>query len=294
VRVASELGDRLPAWSLAVLAILAVQVGTAFSTGLFASIGPAGTVWLRHTFGGLIFLAIRRPRLRGRPRGELVAAVVLGLITGFTTVCFLSAVARLPLGTAVAIEFLGPLIVSVLSVRSLVRLAWPVLAFAGVLVLTEPWTGDVDPVGVALAAGAAIGWGSYIVLTARVGDRFDGLEGLSITIPIAALTAAVAGIPQAAGHITVPILLAALGLALLQPVSVFALELTALRRLTTTAFGTLMALEPAAGMLIGAVVLAQVPSPLQVVAVAVIVVAGIGATRGGSRVRAPVPEVAVT
>jgi inner membrane transporter RhtA len=285
---ASTTSDRLPAWSLAVLAIVVVQLGSAFATGLFGSIGPAGTVWLRHTFGALIFLAIRRPRLRGRSPGELAAAFGLGVITGITTVCFLTAVSLIPLGTAVAIEFLGPLVVSVIGARSLSRVIWPVLAFAGVLALTQPWAGQVAPQGIAFAAVAGLGWGAYILLTARIGDRFEGLEGLSITIPVAALTAALFGVPQAIGHVTPVIALAALGLALLQPVSVFALELTALRRLTTTAFGTLMALEPAAGMLVGAVILAQIPSPLQVAAVALIVVAGIGATRGGSREQAPV------
>jgi len=293
LRAASDLGDRLPAWSLAVLSIVAVQVGAALSTNLFDSIGPAGTVWLRLTFGALIFLALRRPRLRGRSTGELASAVGLGAITGVTTVCFLSAVARLPLGTTVAIEFLGPLVVSVLGANTLRRVAWPVLAFGGVLVLTEPWSGASDPIGIGLAAAAAVGWGSYILLTARVGDRFEGLEGLSITIPIAAVTAALFGVPQAAGHLTIPIAAFTLGLALLQPVAVFALELTALRRLTTTAFGTLMALEPAAGMLVGAVVLAQVPSPLQVAAVAIVVIAGIGATRGGSRDRPAIAEVVI-
>jgi inner membrane transporter RhtA len=289
--LASTSAERVPAWSLAVLSIVVVQLGAAFATGLFGSIGPAGTTWLRHSFGAVIFLAIRRPRLRGRSSGELAAALALGVITGVTTVCFITAVSRIPLGTTVAIEFLGPLVVSVLSARSLVRVAWPVLAFLGVVVLTEPWAGAVDPLGIGFAAAAGVGWGSYILLTARVGDRFEGLEGLSITIPIAAVTAAFFGVPQAWGHVTVPIALATLGLALIQPVAVFALELTALRRLTTTAFGTLMALEPAAGMLVGAVVLAQIPGVLQVAAVGLIVVAGIGATRGGSR--EPIAEVLV-
>lgn len=285
--------DRVPAWSLAVMAILAVQLGAAFSTGLFDSIGPAGTVWLRLTFGALIFLAIRRPRIRGRSRGELAAAAGLGVITGITTVCFLSAVSLIPLGTAVAIEFLGPLVVSVLSARSVGRVVWPVLAFVGVLLLTQPWAGAVAPLGIAFGVAAAVGWGSYILLTARIGDRFEGLEGLSITIPISAVTAAFFGAPQAIAHLSLPIALWTLGLALLQPVSVFALELTALRRLTTAAFGTLMALEPAAGMLVGAVVLAQIPSALQVGAVALIVIAGVGATRGGSRAAGAPAEVLV-
>jgi inner membrane transporter RhtA len=283
--------DRAPAWSLTILSMTSVQLGTALATGLFGAVGPAGTVWLRFSAGALIFLAIRRPRLRGRSRNELASALALGVTTGAMSVCFLSAVARIPLGTTVAIEFVGPLVVAVASAPSRGRLALPALALGGVLLLTQPWVvGAVDPLGVLLAAGAATGWGLYIVLTAQVGDRFEGLEGLSITIPIAALTAAVVGVPQAAaGQLTLTTLVAALGLAVLQPVLPFSLELLALRRLTKSAFGTLMALEPAIGLTIGALVLAQAPTVLQALGVALIVVAGIGAARGGGRSPLPPP-----
>ena len=126
-------------------------------------------------------------------------------------------------------------------------------------------------------------WATYIVLTQQVGDRFSGLEGLSITIPVAACTAAVLGVPQSWGHITWQVLAAALGLALLLPVIPFSLELIALRRLTTAAFGTLMALEPALGVAAGVVILGQVPHALQVVGVVLVVTAGIGAERNGHR-----------
>jgi inner membrane transporter RhtA len=271
----------LPAWSLAILSITSVQLGSALATGLFASVGPAGTAWLRFSAGALFFLALRRPRVLGRTRGELLAALALGAVTGAMTVCFLSAIARLPLGTTVAIEFLGPLVVAVLGTRSVARLAWPIIALAGVLLVTEPWVGSVDPVGILFAGGAAIGWGSYILLTARVGDRFEGLEGLSITIPIAAVVSALVGVPQAFGHVTPTIVLAAVGLAVLQPLLPFSLELLVLRRLSTATFGTLMALEPAVGMAIGAIVLAQVPTAFQAIGVALVVLAGIGVTRGG-------------
>ena len=141
--------------------------------------------------------------------------------------------------------------------------------------------------GVAFAALAAVGWATYIVLTQKVGERFDGLQGLSITIPVAALTAAVIGVPQAWGQVTWSVLAAALGLALLLPVLPFSLELLALRRLTTAAFGTLMALEPALGLVIGLVVLAQVPGILQVLGVVLVVIAGVGAERRGHRTETP-------
>jgi inner membrane transporter RhtA len=164
-------------------------------------------------------------------------------------------------------------------------LAWPALALAGVVLLTRPWQGGVDLPGLGFAALSAVGWAVYILLTQRVGDRFAGIGGLSLTIPVAAATAAVVGVPQAAGHLTPGVLLAALGLAVLLPVLPFALEMLALRRMTATAFGTFMALEPAIGLLLGLVVLHQAPAPVQVLGILLVVLAGAGAQRGGRRKR---------
>jgi inner membrane transporter RhtA len=277
------VSDRVPAWTLAVAAMLSVQIAAALSTHLFDTVGPAGTAWLRLSFGALVFLAISRPRVRGLSRADLGSVLALGIATGLVTVAFSSAIARIPLGTAVAIEFLGPLGVAVFHDLDPRRLIWPAVALIGVVLLTQPWHGSIDLVGVLLAAFAAFGWGTYIVLTQRVGDRLAGLQGLSFTIPIAALTAAVPGVPQAAGHLGWAVVGAAAGLALLMPVLPMSLELLALRRLTTGAFGTLMALEPALGLTAGFVLLSQVPDGLQVVGITLVVIAGIGAERGGHR-----------
>ncbi len=281
--MAADVTARFPAWSLAVVAMLSVQLGAALSVGLFPSVGPGGTAWLRLTVGACVFVAIGRPRIRGLSGSERRIVLGLGVATGIVTLTFLAAIDRIPLGTAVAIEFLGPLSVAVLRGHDRRLLAWPALAFVGVILLTEPWQGSVDPVGVGLALISAVGWGTYIVLTQRVGDRFDGLQGLSITIPVAAATTAVVGIPQAWGQLTWQVVLASVGLAILMPVLPFSLELLALRRLTTAAFGTLMALEPALGLLMGLVILAQVPNALQVLGVALVVIAGAGAERSGHR-----------
>lgn len=279
----SRPADRVPAWSMAVAAMLSVQLGAALSVHLFDAVGPAGTAWLRLSAGALIFLALRRPRLRQLGWRGLRAALALGVTTGLVTTTFLSALDRIPLGTAVAIEFMGPLSVAVFRSHQRRLLVWPALALVGVVLLTEPWQGSIDPVGVLLAGMAALGWATYILLTQHVGDRIAGLEALSITIPVAAMTAAIVGIPQASGGITPGVIAAAIGLAVLLPVLPFSLELLALRRLTTAAFGTLMSIEPALGLIMGLVLLAQVPTPVQVLGIALVVTAGIGATRSGRR-----------
>jgi inner membrane transporter RhtA len=250
---------------------------------LISTIGPAGTAWLRLSMGALILLTLARPPLRSvRPR-DVPALLGLGISTGVTTIAFLAAIERIPLGTAVAIEFLGPLTVAGLRSHRPRAILWPGLALIGVIVLTEPWHGQVNPSGIAFAGSAAAGWATYILLTQRIGDRFTGIGALSIPVTIAAATAAVAGVPQALGHLTLGALATAAGLAILLPVLPFVLELLALREMTPTAFGTLMALEPAIGVLLGLVVLHQNPSITQVAGIALVVLAGAGAQRGGRR-----------
>jgi inner membrane transporter RhtA len=275
--------DAVPPWGLAVAAMLSVQLGSALSVDVIATVGPAGTAWLRLTLGALVFLALARPPLRTIRRHDLPTLLGLGVATGLVSVTFLAAIERIPLGTAVAVEFLGPLSVAALRSGSRRALAWPALALLGVVLLTEPWLSEVDPAGLGFAALAATGWGVYILLTQRMGDRFTGITGLSITVPIAAATAAVLGVPQATGHVTPGVLAAAAGLALLLPVLPYALELLALRHLTPTAFGTLMALEPAIGVLLGLLVLHQTPSTVQLVGIMLVVLAGAAAQHGGRR-----------
>ena len=273
----------VPPWALAVAAMLSVQLGSALSVHLIADVGAAGTAWLRLSMGAVLFVVLARPPLRQIRRRDVLPLLALGVATGLMTVAFLAAIERIPLGTTVAVEFLGPLTVAAVRSADKRALLWPVLALLGVVLLTEPWRGVADPVGLAFAGLAAVGWATYILLTQRIGDRFSGIGGLSLTIPIAAATAAVVGVPQAAGHLTPGILAAALGLAVLLPVLPFALEMMALRRLTPSAFGTLMALEPAIGTLLGLLVLHQQPSPSQVAGIALVVLAGAAAQRGGRR-----------
>ena len=273
----------MPPWTLAVAAMMSVQLGSALSVDLVSTIGAAGTAWLRLSIGALIFWALARPPLRAVRRADVPALLGLGVATGVVAVSFLAAIERIPLGTAVAIEFLGPLSVAAARSHDRRALAWPALALAGVLLLTQPWRGEVEAAGIGFAALAAVGWATYILLTQRIGDRFVGITGLSLTIPVAAATAAVVGVPQATGHLTTGVIIIAAGLALLLPVLPFALEMLALRTMTHTAFGTLMALEPAFGMLLGLLVLHQQPTTTQFAGLVLVVVAGAGAQRGGRR-----------
>lgn len=273
----------VPPWTWAVTAMVSIQLGSALSVNLIDTIGPAGTAWLRLSMGAIILAAIARPRLRTIRLEDAPALAGLGIATGLMTMSFLAAIERIPLGTAVAIEFLGPLTVAAVRSHSTRALGWPALALLGVVLLTEPWHGSVDLAGVGFAALAGIGWGTYIVLTQHIGDRFTGITGLAFSIPIASATTAVLGIPQAAGNLTVGVLLGGFGLAVMVPVLPFALEMLALRKMTPAAFGTLMALEPALGTALGLIVLGQHPSPVQFVGITLVVYAASAAQRHGQR-----------
>lgn len=287
-RLSGAIGG-LPPWSMAVAAMMAVQLSNALSVSVIGQIGPAGTAWMRMCFGVVFLWMVSRPAIRSLRRRDLPALIALGVVTGFMTTFFLAAVARIPLGTAVAIEFLGPLTVAGIMSHRRKALAWPLLAFIGVVLLTEPWHGAIDLAGVGFALAAGVCWGLYNVLTQHVGDRFSGISGLSLTIPVAALATLPFGLPQVlGGSLEWWVLPMAAGIALITPVIAFGLEMLALRRMTHTAFGTLLSIEPAFGVLIGLLVLAQSPTLMQLVGVALVVVAGTAAQQDGKRAPKPV------
>ena len=268
---------------MAVGSMTCVQLGLAAAIGLSSQVGAEGVAWLRLAWAGLLMLVVVRPRLSTFRRKTLLAASALGLVTAGVTLLFMAAATRLPLGTASALEFLGPLGVAVTRSRGGRMLLWPALAATGVLLLTHPWQGDVEVVGVLFALGAAGCWAAYILLTQRVGDEVSGLQGLAVSLPVAGLAATVVAGPSTLPAMTPELWLAGLGLAILLPVIPFSLELLALRRLDTAAFGTLMCLEPALAVLVGLVFLQQLPGLWPVVGVACVVAAGIGAERTGAR-----------
>ena len=147
-----------------------------WSVGLIAEVGAAGTAWLRLTAGALIFLALARPPLRSIRRHDVPALLGLGVASGLMGVMFLAAIERIPLGTCVAIEFLGPLTVAAVRSHNKRALIWPALALLGVVLLTEPWHGTIDPAGVGFApgprwAGAPTSCSPSVSVTASPGSR---------------------------------------------------------------------------------------------------------------------------
>jgi inner membrane transporter RhtA len=270
---------------MAVGSMSCVQLGLALSVHLFGQLGPLGVTGLRLAWAGLILVVLVRPRPRQFTRGDLLACGVLGVVTAGLMLLFMLAVARIPLGTASALEFLGPLAVSLCGPGS-GRRRWAAPAAIGVVLLTQPWHGGTDPAGVAFALAAAVCWGAYILLTQHVGDRVTGLTGLAVSMPVAGTIAMLVAAPSL-GRVTWQLTGIMLALAVLHPVVPFSLEFLALRRLTASAFGTLMSLEPAIALLAGLLVLGQVPRAPAAAGIILVVIAGIGATRTGGREPAP-------
>lgn len=263
-------------------AMCCVQLGLAASVGLSDSLGSDGVAWLRLTWAALILVAFTRPWRSRFSRRGLVTCVLLGLVTAGMTLMFMAAAVRIPLGTASALEFLGPLSVAVIRGRRAGRW-WALVAAAGVAALTEPWHGATDLTGVLFALGAAACWAGYILLTQRAGDEVNGLQALAVSMPVAAMATTLFVGPAALAHLDWPLLLVGAGLALLMPVIPFSLELLALRRLKASAFGTLMSLEPAIAVVIGFLVLGQLPGVTAVLGIVLVVAAGIGVTLQAGR-----------
>ncbi|MBN9177449.1 MAG: EamA family transporter [Microbacterium sp.] len=246
-------------------------------------------VMLRLVFSALILLAVSRPRVRGHDRAAWGAVMRLGLALAVMNGLFYLALERLPLGVTVTIEVLGPLTLSILASRRASAWLWAALALAGVVALGGGGWDRLDLVGVLFALGAAAMWALYILSSARVGAAFPKLDGLALAMTVGALVSLPFGIATA-GPGLAPFGLHTLGLlglgaavAVLSSTLPYAFELVALRRLQASAFAILMSLAPATAALAGLVLLGQRLSALEVVGVALVVAASIGAVRAAGR-----------
>lgn len=266
---------------LAVLAIISVQFGNALAGSLFAQVGPLGAAALRLLLAAVILLAVIRPRVRGWDRRTWLGVGMLGLGLGGMNALIYLAIDSIPIGVAVTIELLGPLGVAVAGTRRWRDLAWVGLAATGValLGLDLDGSGGLALVGVLAAAGAAVFWALYIVASARLGPRARGVDALAVAMIVAAvLVVPVGAAPAAQAVAAAPlVLLAFAGIAVMTSVVPYALEFIALKSMPTRVFGVLSSLGPAVAALAGLIVLGQGLSPLQLVAIAAVVAACVGA-----------------
>jgi inner membrane transporter RhtA len=279
----SASADRIPAVWLVIASIVSVQFGAAIAKDLFALVPPTAMVWMRLVTSAVIFLVVARPSVRGRSRSDWLVAVGFGVSLMTMNWAIYQSFARIPLGMAVTIEFLGPLTVAVVGSRRASDLLWVVLAGLGVAVLGFSPTG-LTVVGVLFALLAAAGWAAYILLSARTGRRWPGISGLAVAGVVGAVVLAPPAVVEAGATLLEPrVLLLGAAIGLLSSVIPYSLELTALRRIPPRLFGILMSLEPVVAALAAIILLREFLTLPQWAAMACIVVASIGATRSSRR-----------
>ena len=275
----SRAAAAVPPPGLLLVSIVSIQLGAAVAIDLFPVLGPVATTFLRLAFASVLLVILSRHTINWSARRHAGALLVYGTILGLMNLTFYGAIARIPLGIAVAIEFIGLLGLAVATSRRGRDLAWIGLAALGIALLTPQIGRALDPLGVALAGAAGLCWASFAVMSQRVGRALPGSSGLAIAMVVAAVV--VLPVEVAAGGLGSldPDLLArALVVAVLSTALPWSLEFEALKRMTARTYGILVTLEPAVAALVGALLLGQAMGLQGVLAVACVSVAALGVT----------------
>jgi inner membrane transporter RhtA len=271
----------LEATGLVVMGVGSVQFGAALAKTLFDEAGPGGTVLLRVLLAAVLLAALWRPRLRGHSASDLWLAAAFGLTLAGMNFTFYEALDRIPLGIAVAFEFVGPLGVAIAGSRKALDLLWVGLAAGGILLLSELGGADLDPLGVLLAVVAGGFWAAYILIAARAGQLFPGGAGLALAMIVASALLLPIGIADGGADLLRPEVLGiGAAVAVLSSAIPYSLELEALRSLPPRVFGVLMSLEPAVAALAGFVVLDQLLALHEVLGILLVAAASAGAALG--------------
>jgi inner membrane transporter RhtA len=283
----------LGAVGLVLAGALSVHSGSAVAAALFPRAGVWAVVFMRLAIGAILLLAVCRPAIRRRSRSDWALIAAFGAVLAGMNTVFYEAIERIPLGTAVTLEVLGPLTLSVVAARRASAWLWAGLALAGVALLGRGGFDRLDPIGVALALVAGALWASYIVLSSRTGSRFPKADGLALAMGVAALLTLPLGIAGAGPVLADPALLGlGAAVAVLSSVLPYTLEMIALRRLRTETFAILMSLGPAIAACAGLVILGQAMTWTEATATVLVIAASVGAVRTAGRQSKP-REIAV-
>ncbi len=274
--------DAIPPAGLLLFSIISIQVGAAIAKHLFPIIGAQGTAAMRIIVSALLLVLAARGRVKTFIRTFVKnwgILLLFGMSMAAMNFVFYMAIARIPLGAAVAIEFIGPLSVAVFTSRRISHLVWVALAATGIALLS-PLSGiDLDTIGILFALLAGVGWASFIILAARIGEKVSGNDGLTIGMVIAALIMTPFMLPVLPDLIFDPqTLLAGFGVALLSTTVPLTFEYTALKRMPKRTYGVLVSVEPAVASLVGVLLLGEYLGFQGIVAITCVVIAAIGIT----------------
>jgi Predicted permease, DMT superfamily len=260
--------------------MVSVQSGSALAKGLFVYATPLGVAWLRLTWAALVLIPLTRPRWRQYTWRDYRLLLCFGLTIGAMNALLYSAIAYIPLGVAVTLEFTGPLGVALAHARRPLDGLWILLAALGIALLS-PWSGaSFHPVGVALALGSGVCWGTYILLSERASRVFRGSEGVAMAMAAGSLGFFPLALAQNGPSLFhPPLLLLGLGLAILASAIPYSLEMMALRRLPLKVFGVLMSLEPVTATLVGLMILGEQLTIPTGIAILLVSIAAAGSAR---------------
>lgn len=287
---ARRLAQKIPVSLWLVAAICSATLASSLSVPVIHRIGSPATTALRLIWAALFFLAVARPKVWTMGRPPLLGAVILGVITCGMSFFFFAAVGRIPIGMTVSIEFLGPLAVALAGSRRLLDLLWAGLAGLGVWLLTMQGKGSTDTIGIALAVASAACWGGYILMTRRVGKALPGLQGLALSMAVAALLGVPIGIAPHWAALSLGTVLFMAVISLLAPILTFSLEMASLRRMEPRQFGILMSLEPVMAAVMGFLVLGQRLSLAQLAGMACVTLASFGTVAARPKEAPPILE----
>jgi inner membrane transporter RhtA len=272
-----------PATLMVLGSCTSLQIGAALATRLFPATGASGATLLRLGLAAAVLLVATRPGIRTWSRAQWRAVILFGMTLAGMNGFFYAAIARIPLGIAVTIEFLGPLALAAALSRRPRDLGWVLLALAGVVTLgltgRDGAGGPLDVAGIVFVLIAAVFWALYILAGARASAEVPGRGALAVAMTVAALVLTPGGV-RGAEHVAdrPGLLLVALGTALMASIVPYSLEFAAMRRIPRRAFGILLSLEPAVATLAGWLVLGQRIGLLAIAAIVAVVSASVGST----------------
>ncbi len=275
----SSIVSTIPPPAQVLIAIISIQIGASFAVGLFASLSPVATVFFRVAISAFLLCLFIRPALNKQAFKHYKLLLSYGIMLGLMNWCFYEAIARIPLGIAVTVEFIGPLIVAAVSSKTRLDYLWIAIALAGLLMLTPRIGEDLDLIGIGYAILAGVGWGGFVILSKKVNIALPDSDGLSLGMVVAALFLmffAISDIPSTLTNSS--LMLSLLALAVLSTTIPFFLEFTALKKLTAQTYGVLITLEPAAAAAIGMIVLNDALGVAGLIAIVCVTIAAIGAT----------------
>jgi inner membrane transporter RhtA len=275
----ARAASAVPPPGLLLVSIVSIQLGAAVAVNLFPGLGTVGTAFLRMAFAAVLLIAATRHTIAWSARRHAGALLLYGTILGVMNLSFYGAIARIPLGIAVAIEFVGPLGLAAATSRRGRDFAWIGLAVLGVVLLTPEIGTALDPLGVALAGVTGLCWAAFTVMSQRIGRALPGNSGLAIGMAVAALVVLpVELVVGGLGGLDLGLLGGALAVAILSTALPLSLEFEALKRITARTYGILVTLEPVVAAMVGALLLGQAMGLQGLLAVACVTAAALGVT----------------